>query len=146
MQRGNHRETRSRKAFSRLLWARAHLRWTEAKWKTVLWSDQSTFEILFGNHGLGVLRAKEERDHPAGYQHTVQQTAAVMVWGCMMGNLHISEGSINAEPYIQVLEQHMLPSRRGLFQGRPCLFQQDNVKPHSAGLQQHGSVGKESGC
>ena len=45
-------------------------------------NDKSTFEILFGNHGLGVLRAKEERDNPAGYQHTVQQTAAVMVWGC----------------------------------------------------------------
>ncbi len=26
----------------------------------------------------------------------------------------------------------MLPSRRHLFQGRPCIFQQDNAKPHSA--------------
>ncbi|KAF0030331.1 hypothetical protein F2P81_017062 [Scophthalmus maximus] len=35
----------------RLLWARAHLRWTDAKWKSVLWSDESTFQIVFGNHG-----------------------------------------------------------------------------------------------
>uniref|UniRef100_A0AAY5JYK7 Tc1-like transposase DDE domain-containing protein n=1 Tax=Esox lucius TaxID=8010 RepID=A0AAY5JYK7_ESOLU len=49
-----------------------------------------------------------------------------------MGDLHICEGPINVEQYIQVLEQHMLPSRLRLFQRRPWLFQQDNAKPHSA--------------
>ncbi len=39
---------------------------------------------------------------------------------------------INAEKYIEILEHNMLPSRRHLFQGRPCIFQQDNAKPHSA--------------
>uniref|UniRef100_A0A3B4CCP3 Tc1-like transposase DDE domain-containing protein n=1 Tax=Pygocentrus nattereri TaxID=42514 RepID=A0A3B4CCP3_PYGNA len=74
----------------------------------VLWSDESTFQI----------------------------PASLMVWGCVsahsMGNLHICEGTINAERYIKVLEQHMLPSKQRLFQGRPCSFQQDNAKPHSA--------------
>ena len=55
----------------RLLWARAHLRWTDAKWKSVLWSDESTFQIVFGNCGRSVLRAKEEKDHPDCYQHKV---------------------------------------------------------------------------
>ncbi len=40
--------------------------------------------------------------------------------------------TINAEKYIEILEHNMLPSRRHLFQGRPCIFQQDNAKPHSA--------------
>uniref|UniRef100_A0A9J8A0V0 Tc1-like transposase DDE domain-containing protein n=1 Tax=Cyprinus carpio carpio TaxID=630221 RepID=A0A9J8A0V0_CYPCA len=61
-----------------------------------------------------------------------------MVWGCMsacgMGSLHIWKGTINAERYIQVLEQHMLPSRRRLFQGRPCIFQHDNARPHTASI------------
>ncbi len=48
--------------------------------------------------------------------------------------------------YIKVLEQHMLPSRQRLFQGRPCEFQQDNAKPHTQLLQQHGFVVEESGC
>ncbi len=119
----------------RLLWARAHLRWTDAKWKSVLWSDESTFQIVFGNYGRRVHRAKEEKDHPDCYQCKVQKPASVMVWGCVsahgMGNLHICEGTINAERYIQVLEQYMLPSKQCLFQGHPCLFQ-DNSKPHSA--------------
>ncbi len=35
----------------RFLWAKAHLKWTVAKWKTVLWSDESKFEVLFGKPG-----------------------------------------------------------------------------------------------
>ena len=46
--------------------------------------------------------------------------------------LHFCDGTIDAEKYIQILEQHMLPSRRHPFQGHPCIFQQDNAKPHSA--------------
>ncbi len=51
-----------------------------------------------------------------------------------MGSLHVLEGTMNAERYINVLEQHMLPSRQRLFQGRPCVFQQDNTKPHTTAI------------
>ncbi len=65
-----------------------------------------------------------------------QKPGSVMVWGCVSalgkGNLHFCDGTINAEKYIEILEHNMLPSRRHLFQGRPCIFQQDNAKPHSA--------------
>ncbi len=122
----------------RVLWAEAHLKWTVSKWKSVLWSDESKFDILVGNHGRRVLRAKEEGELPACYQHSVQKTAILMVWGCIsaygMGSLHVLEGTVNAERYIKVLEQHMLPSRRRLFQGRSCVFQQDNAKPHTAAI------------
>ncbi len=43
------------------------------------------------------------------------------------GQLACLEGTMNAERYIKVLEQHMLPSRR-------CVFQQDNAKPHTAAI------------
>ncbi len=73
------------------------------------------FDILVGNHGRSVLRAKEEGDLPARYQRSVQEPASLMVWGCIsaysMGSLHVLEGTMNAERYIKVLEQHMLPSR-----------------------------------
>ncbi len=122
----------------RFLWAKAHLKWTVAKWKTVLWSDESKFEVLFGKLGRNVIRTKEDKDNPSCYQRSVQKPASLMVWGCMsacgMGSLHIWKGTINAERYIQVLEQHMLPSRRRLFQGRPCIFQHDNARPHTASI------------
>ncbi len=49
-----------------------------------------------------------------------------------MSSLHDLEGTMNAERYIKVLEQHMLPSRWHLFQGQPCVFQQYNAKPQTA--------------
>ncbi len=71
------------------------------KWKSVLWSDESKFDILVGNHGRRVLRAKEEGDLPACYQRSVQKPASLMVWGCIsaygMGSLHVLEGTMNAE-------------------------------------------------
>uniref|UniRef100_A0A9J8C7U4 Tc1-like transposase DDE domain-containing protein n=1 Tax=Cyprinus carpio carpio TaxID=630221 RepID=A0A9J8C7U4_CYPCA len=120
------------------LWAKAHLKWTVAKWKTVLWSDKSKFEVLFGKLGRHVIWTEEDKDNTSCYQRSVQKPASLMVWGCMsacgMGSLHIWKGTINAERYIQVLEQHMLPSRRRLFQGRPCIFQHDNARPHTASI------------
>ncbi len=72
------------------------------------------------------------------YQCSVQKPASLMVCGCIsaygLGSLHVLEGTMNAAMYINVLEQHMLPSRRLLFQGRPCVFQQDNAKPHTAAI------------
>lgn len=81
--------------------------------------------------GHRVVKAKEEKDHPDCYSGKVQKPASVMVWGCvsahcMMGNLHIHEGTIKAEKYIQVLE--LQP-----FQGCPCLFEPDSAETHSAG-------------
>ncbi len=122
----------------RVLWAKAHLKLTVSKWKSILWSDESKFDILVGNHRRRVLRAKEEGDLPACHQHSVQKPASLMVWGCIsaygMDSLHVLEGTMNAERYIKVLKQHMLPSRWRLFQGRPCVFQQDNAKPHTAAI------------
>ncbi len=115
----------------RVLWAKAHLKWTVSKWKSVLWSDESKFDILVGNHGRRVLWTKEEGDLPACYQRSVQKPASLMVWGRIspygMGSLHVLEGTMNAEMYIKVLEQHMLPSRWRV-------FQQDNAKRHTAAI------------
>ncbi len=133
----------------RLLWARRHLGWTITQWKRVLWSDESVFQVFFGRNGCRVLRTKEEKDHPDCYQQQVQKPGSVMVWGCVSalgkGNLHFCDGTINAEKYIEILEHNMLPSRRHLFQGRPCIFQQDNAKPHSAHITSPGCGGRGYG-
>ncbi|KAK3552892.1 hypothetical protein QTP86_026483 [Hemibagrus guttatus] len=63
----------------RFLWAKAHLKWTVAKWKTVLWSDRSKFEVLFGKLGCHVIRTKEDKDNPSCYQRSVQKPASLMV-------------------------------------------------------------------
>ncbi len=94
------------------------------------------FRYFLGGMDAVCSGPKKEKDHPDCYQQQVQKPGSVMVWGCVSalgkGNLHFCDGTINAEKYIEILEHNMLPSRRHLFQGRPCIFQQDNAKPHSA--------------
>ncbi len=69
--------------------------------------------LLLDAHGLRALR--RHCITPACYQRSVQKPASLMVWRCIrayiMGSLHVLEGTMNAERYIKVLEQHMLPSR-----------------------------------
>ncbi|KAK3515171.1 hypothetical protein QTP70_008177 [Hemibagrus guttatus] len=63
----------------RFLWAKAHLKWTVAKWKTVLWSDESKFEVLFGKLVHHVIQTKEDKDNPSCYQRSVQKPAFLMI-------------------------------------------------------------------
>ncbi len=89
-----------------------------------------------GNHGRRVLRAKEEGYLPAcvsAFSSKASSSDGMGVHKCIRYG-HVLEGTMYAERYIKVLEQHMLPSRRRLFQGRPCVFQQDNAKPHTAAI------------
>ncbi len=63
--------------------------------------------------------------------------------GCIiaygMGSLHVLEGTMNAERYIKVLEQHILPSRRVYF----SRTMQNHILQL---LQQLGFIVEESGC
>lgn len=59
-------KVRSHEAHTPLsLGGKSHSKRTEAKWKTILWSNESKMEILFGKHGRHILWSKEQRDHPA---------------------------------------------------------------------------------
>ncbi len=94
-----------------VLWAKAHLKWTVSKWRSVLWSDESKCDILVGHHGCRALRAKEEGDLSAfsSKASISDGMGCISVYG--MGSLHVLERVMTAERYIKVLEQHMLPSR-----------------------------------
>lgn len=72
------------------------------------------------------------------YQSFISNKSKHQVLSCVnahgKGNLHFCDDNINAEKYIEILEQHTLSSSWHLFQGQPCIFQQDNDKPFSAGI------------
>ncbi len=125
-----------------VLWAKAHLKWTVSKWKSVPRSDRSKFDILVGNPGCRVLRSKEEGNLPACHHRSVQKHKCIRYGQLACFWRHCEWWKV----YIKILEQHMLPSRRRLYQGRPCVFQQDNAKHILQLLQQQGFVVEESGC
>ncbi len=120
-----------------VLSAKAHLKWTVSKWKSVLWSDDSKFDILVGNHGLHVFRAKGEEDLPACYQRSVQKLESLMVWWSTsaygMGSLHVLEGTKKAERYKDFRTTYA-PHQMTSISGKALFFQQGNAKPHTAAI------------
>jgi len=51
------------------------------------------------------------------------------------GWLHMCESTTDAEACVEILERHMLPSRRRLLLEGLWLFQQDNARPRSASIK-----------
>ncbi|KAK3510525.1 hypothetical protein QTP70_009123 [Hemibagrus guttatus] len=90
----------------RFLWAKAHLKWTVAKWKTVLWSDESKFEVLFGKLGRHVNRTKEDKDNPSCYQRSVQKPASLMSQTVVVGGLWNCQSTVRKADFISALASH----------------------------------------
>ena len=61
-----------------LLRAKAYLKWTEAEWKMILWSEELESEFFFTEI---ILWTKEERDHLVYCQYCVQKLASLnVIW------------------------------------------------------------------
>ncbi len=55
-----------------LTWAKEKKNWTVAQWSKVLFSDESTFSILFGNQGPRVWRKRGEAQNPCCLKSSVK--------------------------------------------------------------------------
>ena len=71
----------------RFVWAKKHKEWTLDQWKSVLWSDESKFEIFGSTCCVFVWRRKGERMVSTCMVPTVKHRGGgVMVWGCFAGD------------------------------------------------------------
>jgi hypothetical protein len=123
----------------RLQWAQAHRNWTPDQWRSVLWSDESKFELRY--HALKrVWRKKGTRYDPRNTQGTVKHDKSVMVWGCFaysgLGRLHRIQGIMKKEEYHAILQHQMFPSANALFGQNNWIFQQDNDPKHTVIINQ----------
>lgn len=121
----------------RLLWAKERKNWVQRQWNNVIWSDEARFEITVGSQHLKVVRRKNEAFRPDCLKRVVKFPASLMVWGCMsahgVGRLHIVDGIVNANKYIDILENHLLPSISELERNnQEYIFQQDGAPCHTA--------------
>jgi transposase len=119
----------------RLKWAREHLLWSYEQWNSVIWSDESMFELRADIQKL-VWKYDDESLNTDLTVGTVKHQPHVMVWGCFsgkcgVGDLTVVKGKVNADGYIKVLRKHLLPSI-DKFEEEYCIFQQDNAPIHNA--------------
>ena len=96
--------------------AQEHVDWTIDQWKSVLWTDESKFEI-FGSHRRQYVRRKvNERFKPDCIVPTVKHGGdSVMVWGYFShagvdGQLKKIERIMKKEQYHSILQRHAISS------------------------------------
>jgi len=122
----------------RYAFALRYRKWKITQWKSVIWSDESKFNV-FGSDGRQYCwkRAGEPlRDHHV--QPTVKHGGgSIMVWGCMtwegVGNLCRIDGGLDGSLYQTILEEDLLGTLEwyGLSKG-DVIFQHDNDPKHTA--------------
>lgn len=122
---------------NRLQWAKERKDWTVEDWKRVLWSDESRFTLFRSDGRVWVWRLPGERLLPECIIPTVKfGGGGIMVWACFswygVGPVVKVEGTMRATDYTTILDNSVLPTLWQTYGLEPCLYQDDNARPHVA--------------
>jgi len=132
-----------RHAKLRQKWAQAHLHWTIADWRKVIWSDESIVKRDSGSGTIWVFRRQTKYEKYAAKNiHGKRKfdNASVLMWGCFIDNklgpLVFIDGTVKQDTYINLLDKHFIPFLEALHNdddtALPLYFVQDNATPHVA--------------
>ena len=118
---------------ARLEFARQYEHWGVEEWRKVMFSDESHFELRFGNQNYRCRRAKgSDRFDPKFTRKRVKHPQKVMAWACFSwrgrGGLEfLKKGEMmNGVRYVQVLGDKLVPfmqihgTTHFLQDGAPC--------------------------
>ena len=124
----------------RLEWAQSHAHWTAEDWKSVIFSDESKFN-LFGSDGRRWCWRKpgEEFDERYVRKEVKHGGGNVMVWGCVtamgMGRIVKIDGNMDGPLYTEILNDDVLGTLKDLgIKKKDIYFQQDNDPKHTSGV------------
>nr|CAH7750864.1 unnamed protein product [Callosobruchus chinensis] len=120
----------------RLKWAKQLQNKDVDIWRSVCFSDESTFEI-FQNKAQYVRRRHGEKFHPDCVIPTVKHPTKVMIWSVISGKgtgrLYVVKGIMRQDQYKEVLQNGLIPQLRKWFpNGEPFTFMQDGAPCHTA--------------
>ena len=124
----------------RLSWCREKRWWTvNFQWSKVIFSDEC--QICVGeNKRVYVWRKAGEGWRPDLVPKQNGRKLSVMVWGCLcfdgVGTLSRVNGNINAQKYIEILDDNLWPVLVRHFPAGNYLFQDDNAPVHRARIVQ----------
>ena len=116
--------------------------WTTQRWRAVMYSDESSFELFPSKFRIPIRRRSHEKFYSQCLQPTVKHSGGtVMVWGCIsyygMGNLVVLEGRVNKDMYLKVIQENIVPSANAMnFPNGKFIYQEDNAPVHSAKVVQ----------
>ncbi|CEP19521.1 hypothetical protein [Parasitella parasitica] len=120
----------------KLAWAREN--WTPEQWRSVIWSEESKFNVN-GSHGrIRVIRKEGERFSPDHVHKTMKfVNGFIMIWGCFwaggLGPIVTMKGSVDQDVYVDCLSNHFLPwfQKLSLEHSKEFIFQEDGAFCHT---------------
>ena len=107
-------------------------------WKRIIWSDETKINRIGSDGKQWVWKQVGQGLIDREVQGTVKFGGGnIMVWGCMgwegVGRLAEVEGKMNADQYVSILEDNLLPSmEESGFSAEDVIFQQDNDPKHTS--------------
>ena len=120
-------------------WAKENKNQPSEYWESVLFSDESPFE-LHDTSKHHVWKIRGEEIHSSHYNATVKHDIKLNVWGCFsthgVGKIVRITGNMDAQQYVKILKGNLLQSAGKLFNGENFIFQQDNDPKHTSTLAQ----------
>ena len=121
----------------RVDFAKQHLKEDNDFWNSIIFSDESKFNILGPDGNKKVWRKANKELDPKNMRGTVKHGGgSVLVWGCMaasgVGKLVMIDGIMNQYSYLKILKDNLQQSAAKLGVGRSFIFQQDNDPKHTA--------------
>ena len=125
-------------AKARLAFAREHLYWTEADWKTVIFSDETKINRFSSDGRSWYWASVGEGLSSRAVVPTVKHGGgSVMAWGCITAHgaraVCQVHGRMNKEMYIGILAEHLPAIMNGMpGPSRLITFQHDNDPKHTA--------------
>ena len=122
----------------RVTWCRASRNWTvDENWKKWIFSDES--QVVVGtNNRVYIWRKDNEVNNPHLVCPASRRRVSVMVWGCVsyygIGTLCHVEGTINAQKYIDIIDNNLWPVIARHFGNNEYTFMDDNAPVHRANI------------
>ena len=123
---------------ARLDWCRQRVNWGHSKWASIIFSDEANYELTNRKTRPIVRRFKNEK-YKDRFLIKKQQGGggSVGIWGCIniegTGCCSTYTGRLNAERYLDILENELKPSIELLKTNEnDLIFQQDNASCHTA--------------
>lgn len=122
----------------RLAFAFKYKEWTVEDWARVVWSDETKINRLGSDGKQWVWKKAGKGLIDREVQGTVKHGGGnIMVWGCMgwdgVGRLAEVEGRMNADQYVEILEENLLSSLDEFeTPTEDLIFQQDNDPKHTS--------------
>ena len=117
----------------RLRWCRAHKDWTLADWRRVLWTDESSIQLIPGPGKMYVWRTSQEVLKPECLAPTVKKGGGkISFWagfhGSTIGPIVPIKGIMTAEIYEEILTEHTFPYLKSLPQASPTRSEEKTKK------------------